>query len=217
VSPRSARRLLLAALIVSLILHLLGVRFVHWGVPQAQEAPETLKLTQIYKVRTTIVRSPRSLPQHPKTVAHAAINVPRTTSRNARGPAVAAPVPSAVGATPSPAPTVAHLATPSGASGCTKAFAVAAVSASPQPPDIPDDARRTGTAAVAQIHVQLDANGSIVDAAVLSSSGNSQLDQIAVNLAKSSTYSPAISGCKKVASTYTYRVRFDPATTSELR
>jgi len=216
-SLRSARRLLLAALIISLILHLIGVRFVHWGVPAAQEAPETLKLTQIYKVRTTILHSQRPLPPRPKTVAHAPINVPRTTSRNGRGATIAAPVPSAAPATPSPAPTVAHLATPAGAAGCTKAFAVAAVLASPQPPDIPDDARRAGAAGVAQIHVQLDANGSIVDAAVLSSSGNSQLDQIAVNLAKSSTYSPAISGCKKVASTYTYRVRFEPATTSELR
>jgi len=216
-SPRAARRLLIGALIISVLLHLLGVRFVHWGVPSAQEAPESLKLTKIYKVRTTIVHSPRP-PAPQKNVQRKAINVPKTTSRSGRAPA-AVPIPPGVAATatPSPTPTVARLATPSAPGGCVKANAVAAVLASPQPPDIPSDARRPGTAGVAEIHVQLDDRGAIVDAAITSSSGNAQLDQVALNLAKTSTYTPAVSGCKKIASTYTYRVRFEPATSSELR
>jgi len=215
-SLRSARRLLLGALIISIILHLLGVRFVHWGVPTAQEAPESLKLTKIYKVRTTILHSPR--PRPPQTVANKAINVPKTISRSARGPApIAAPSAAVATATPSPAPTIAHLPTPSGVAGCLKSNAVASVLSSPSPPDVPDDARRAATAGVAQIHVQLDERGSVVDAAVAGSSGNAQLDQVALTLAKSSTYSPAVSGCKKIASVYTYRVRFEAATTNELR
>ncbi|MBV8727568.1 MAG: energy transducer TonB [Candidatus Eremiobacteraeota bacterium] len=209
---------MLGALILSVVLHLLGVRFVHWGVPAAQEAPESLKLTKIYKVRATILHSPRPQPPQRKNVLRAPISVPKITSRGAHGPpAFSRRNVAAATATPSPAPTVAHLATPAGLPGCTKAYAVAAVVASPPPPDISSEARRAGTAGVTEVHVQLDASGSIVDAAVLSSSGNAQLDQVAVNLAKGSTYAPAISGCKKIASTYTYRVRFDAATTTELR
>ncbi len=216
-SLRSARRLLLGALLLSIVLHLLGVLFIHWSVPATQEVPESLQLTKIYKVRATILHSPRP-PAPPKTVPHKAINVPRTVARSARGPAIVAMPKSAVAtATPSPSPTVAHLPTPAGVSGCTKAYAVATVMASPQPPDVPDDARRSATAGVTEIHVQLDDRGAIVDAAVAASSGNAQLDQVALNLAKGSTYTPAVSACKKIASTYTYRVRFEPASTSELR
>ncbi|MBV8363822.1 MAG: TonB family protein, partial [Candidatus Eremiobacteraeota bacterium] len=81
----------------------------------------------------------------------------------------------------------------------------------------PSDARRAATAGVTEVQVQLDERGSIVNAAIGSSSGSAQLDQVALMLAKGSTYSPAVSGCKKIASTYTYRVRFEPAETTQLR
>jgi len=216
VSLRAARRLLLGALVISILLHLMGVRFIHWGVPVAQEAPESLKLTKIYKVRTTILHSPRPAPR--KSIRHTAISVPRIVARSGRGPApLISAQPAPATATPSPVPTVAHLATPSGVAGCTKANAVPTVLASPPPPDVPSDARRAATAGATEVQVQLDERGSIVNAAIGSSSGSAQLDQVALMLAKSSTYSPAVTGCKKIASTYTYRVRFEPAETTQLR
>jgi len=217
-SIRAARRLLWGALLLSVFLHLLGVRFVHWGVPTAQEEPESLKLTKIYKIRTSKLSSPRPPPLARKTVVRNAVHIPKTTSHGAHAAvavgshAAAHPI-----ATPSSTPTVAHLPTPAVISGCVKANAPAAILSSPSQPDISAEARRASSAGVAQIHVTLDANGSVVDASVASSSGNAGLDQTALSLAKASTYSPAVSGCKKIASTYTYRVRFEPAMTSELR
>jgi len=217
-SIRAARRLLWGALLLSVFLHLLGVRFVHWGVPTAQEAPESLKLTKIYKIRTSKLPSPRPPLPARKIVVRNAINIPKTTSHGAHAAAaVGSRVAAQPTATPSSTPTVAHLPTPAGISGCVKANAPAAVLSSPSQPEISAEARRASSAGIAQIRVALDASGSIVDASVASSSGNDGLDQTALSLAKASTYTPAVSGCKKIASTYTYRVRFEPAMTSELR
>jgi len=216
-TARTGRRLLLAALGISILLHLLGLRFVHWGVPTAQEPPESvrlIKLTKVTKVRVSrlVTRPP------PPRIRAVPINVPKVVARNAHNAAaVAIAAASAPPATPSPVPTPAHLATPSSAGGCLKSNAVAAVLATPPPPEVSAQARRDASAGVAQVRVQLNEHGDVVEAAIASSSGNAQLDDVAVGLAKASTYTPDVVGCKKVAATYTYRVRFEPATTSQLR
>lgn len=216
-TSQSARRLLLGALALSILLHLVGVRFVHWGVPTAQEPPASVRLIKISKIRITARPTLRPRPRTPQPRIRAVpINVPKTTARNARNAANVA-INAGPPMTPSPVPTPAHLATPIGVRGCLKANAVAAVLATPLPPEIPAQARRDGSAGVAQIRVQLNDRGDVVETTVASSSGNTELDQVAIALAKTSTYAPDVVGCKKVAATYTYRVRFEPATTSELR
>jgi TonB family protein len=215
-SARSARRLLLAALALSLLLHLLGVRLIHWGVPTTQELPESVKLIKISTVHARPTQSPR--PPVAKRPRAKAINVPKLAVHRgqAAGP-IAVSAGSPAPPTPAPAPAPVHLATPSGVRGCAKANAVAAVLSTPPPPDIPAQARRSASAGVTQVRVQLNDRGEVVDAAIASSSGNAQLDQVALELAKGSSYTPDVVGCKKVAATYTYRVRFEPATTGEVR
>ncbi|HEY9179906.1 MAG TPA: TonB family protein, partial [Candidatus Baltobacteraceae bacterium] len=56
--------------------------------------------------------------------------------------------------------------------------------------------------------VQIDPKGAVTNAAVSQSSGNSGLDAVAMQMAKSASYSPALVKCKPVASTYTYSVKF---------
>ncbi len=54
----------------------------------------------------------------------------------------------------------------------------------------------------------LDSHGAVLATAVVSSSGDGGLDEIAIAMARSSTYTPRLVQCKPVASAYAYAVKF---------
>ncbi|HET6895331.1 MAG TPA: TonB family protein, partial [Candidatus Baltobacteraceae bacterium] len=102
---------------------------------------------------------------------------------------------------PTPAATAVALA-------CAQHDITPAVTVTPQPVDIPADARASKASGVAAIQVQIDAQGHVTGATVAKSSGSTALDAVAVALAKGATYSPALVKCKPVAAAYTFTVKF---------
>ena len=204
--------MLLLAFALSILLHLIGVRFVHWRLAVPVDVPESVTLSHI--VITHIVRhtppphTPQPLPSAsiaPK--RKTPLNLPHIT-QHGRGPGAVMQVGSV---TPTPSPTPAHLSTPvvAPSGGCVTQNAPAAVKSTPQPPDIPAIARQgAAKGGLVQIHVRLSEQGAVTDAGVQSSSGNADLDRIALEMAKQSVYSPALTGCKATASEYLYRVKF---------
>ena len=69
-------------------------------------------------------------------------------------------------------------------------------------------ARADGTSGIALIKVQVDETGAIAGAAVAQSSGNPGLDDVALSMARSARYAPALQNCKPIPSTYTYSIKF---------
>lgn len=185
----------------------------HWHLAVPADVPETVTLSRIavtHLVRhTPPPRAPQPQPSSPVPKRKTALNVPHL-SAHGRGPGAvlraAVPTPP-----PTPTPTPARLATPAIApsGGCVTPNAPAAVKSTPQPPEVPANARQAAAkGGVAQIHVRLSEQGAVLDAAVQASSGNGDLDRIALEMAKQATYSPTLAGCKATAGEYVYRVRF---------
>lgn len=197
------RRLLLAAFLISLLIHLIWAVLVRRTLPPKETQVETVTIRH----RLTMTRMPTPPPRPKRTpVPHPAATsrpLPRAThatqsvgARGGIGRATAAPTP-----LPTPAPTAS-------ANPCEKSDIDAVVSSTPAPPDIPIAARAQGTSGITLVAVKLDAHGAITSAAISQSSGNTSLDVIALAMARDSTYSPATHDCKPVASTYTFSVKF---------
>ena len=145
---------------------------------------------------------PQQTPQPVRSKTRSHIATPHLTARGGKNsaehpPAVATPV-------PTPRPTE----RPSASVGCSHPNAPAAVSATPDVPDIAAEARAARVNGVAAIDVSLDPSGAVTNAKVARSSGNDGLDASAVTMARNATYTPAYASCKGIASTYTFTVRF---------
>jgi TonB family protein len=93
---------------------------------------------------------------------------------------------------------------------CHRLDIPAQVAQSPPPPDLTPEARASAASGTARVRVQLDADGTVTGTAVLNSSGNGALDDVAVTLARAARYSPATHQCKTVASYYDFTARFSP-------
>lgn len=211
-NPRSARRLLLSAFAISMLIHLLGIPFFHWRVATPVDVPEQMTISRVrifHRVaRTPPPPTPAPLPtaaSTPKAARRTKITVP--TVHNSSGPARPSMNVASATATPSPTPTPQKLPTPS-AAGCVTPNAPAAVKSPAPVPEIPLDARETAKNGIAQVHVRLSESGAVLQAGIVSSVGNDGLDQVAVTMAESSQYSPALLKCKAVAGTYEFRVKF---------
>ncbi len=197
------RRLLLAAFVISLLIHAIWAFLVRRSLPPRETQIETVTIRH----RLTMTRMPTPPPRPKRTpVPH-----PAATSR---------PLPRATHATqsvgaqggigrattaPTPAPTTAPTTS---ANPCEKNDIDAVILSTPAPPDIPIGARAQGTSGTTLVAVKLDAHGAITSAAVSQSSGNASLDVVALGMARDSMYSPATHDCKPVASTYTFSVKF---------
>jgi periplasmic protein TonB len=198
-------RLLLVAFALSLLLHAIVALVMHPPVPTLENQAEVVSI--VHRPATiAVTKVPTPPPPRPKqTPAQKTSNSapPARKGPGAAGNAGAgtpAPIPAVAAATPAPAP--------SANAGCSNANAPAAVLATPSPPDIALDVRASGTSGVAQVNVQLDANGQVTGAGVTESTGNSSLDLVAVAMARDARYSPALRDCKPVASAYTFSVKF---------
>ncbi len=200
---RRAQRVLLVAIALSLLVHAVVALVVHPATADFQSQPEAISVVR----RSMVVVAhntppPRRLP----TPAPRNLTPPRPRATGAAvarseggGPSRATPAP------PPPAPTV--VPSPAGA-GCAQPNAVAAVIATPGPPDIPVAVRADRTNGTALVTVALDAQGDVTGASVAQSTGNSSLDVVAVGMARGARYSAPLHDCKPIAGNATFSVKF---------
>jgi len=213
-SLRNARRLLLIAFAVSILIHLLGVRLVHWRIATPVEVSEKMTISRIVVIhrtkRTPPPNTPAPVPSAaatPKSTHKTKIAVPRVA--NMSGPGRPPTTVTTATATPTASPPPVRLATPVPIKGgCTEPNAPAAVKTAAPVPDIPLAARERAKSGITQVHVRLSDQGFILEAGVAVSSGSDGLDQIALAMAKGSQYSAALQQCKPIAATYEFRVKF---------
>ncbi|MGR4064661.1 MAG: energy transducer TonB [Vulcanimicrobiaceae bacterium] len=200
---RRARRLLLAALILSLLIHGIIALSVRWRVTPPRETPQrvTIARRDIIHITTrpAVSPPPSPLPATPRPAAERhRIAPPKAVALTPgqRGPVrpVAARSPEAA-RTAAPAP-------------CAKANEPAAVAVEPPAPDPSVEARARGVSGTTSVNVKLDERGAVVDATIGESSGDPSLDDLALTTAKFAQYTPALHLCKAIASTYAFRVRF---------
>lgn len=211
-SAARARKVLIAAFAISLLLHLLLAGYIRWPFNQPSGQDEVVRVRRITVARVaphtpppTPVPTPRVTP-----AARPKVLPPSVTTRGSRGPRVAhvvspvSGVTTAPPATPAPTP----IATAPAAQACLVHDISPAVEATSAPVEIPPDARASKGNGTAAIQVQIDPQGRVTDATVSRSSGSAGLDAVAMQLAKGTTYTPALVKCKPVASTYTFTVKF---------
>ena len=211
-----ARKIMLAAIAISVLLHLILAGYIPWpfNKPSPEEAiVKVRRITIARAVHTpppTPPPTPVPTPRASAAPVKAKVAAPHVTSRSKGPPVTHAIVPSgtaaasAAPATPAPTPSPTAVA----AQACMQHDISPAVEASAAPVDIPPDARASKTNGTAAIAVQIDPQGHVTDATVARSSGNAGLDAVAMEMAKGATYSPALVKCKPVASAYTFTVKF---------
>lgn len=208
---RRARRLLLIAFAISLLVHALLALRMNWPFARPREETQIVSLEHRARVATITKVTPTPPPATPAPSAapvRTAAPVRSTKSAQPLGahgkPAGEAPRPAATTA-PTPVPTVAASGT-----SCAKPETNAALVTPPSPPPLAPGVRASATNAVVRVHVALDARGTVTDASVEQSSGNGSLDLVAVSMARGAEYAPAYRACKAIAGTYTFSARFIP-------
>lgn len=208
------RKILIAAFAISLVLHLLLAGYLRWPFNQLSGENEIVKVRRITVARivphtppppATPAPTPRQTP-----AAKPSVIPPAATSHGSRGPRVAHAVSPVSGITPAPpaTPMPTPIATPPSVQACLAHDITPAVAATSAPVDIPPEARASKVNGTAAIAVQIDPQGRVTGAVVTQSTGSMGLDQVAMEMAKGATYTPALVKCKPVASTYTYTVKF---------
>lgn len=210
---RSARRVLLAALAISLLLHAILAGYLRWprGTGTSQE-PQIIVVRHVTIARI-VPHTPapaRPIPTHPPqaAAAHAKIAPPALTHTGTHGPPATAGLPAPGRAPPSAAPKVTASPQPVAGGACVRPDASPSVSASPPVADIPPEARIAKVSGTAAIAVSLDAQGRVTGAKVAQSSGSTGLDQAALQMAQNATYAPKLTACKPVPGDYTFTVKF---------
>ena len=210
-SRRRTRNLFIAAIALSLLVHLFLAGYIHW--PLDLRSREETRVAKIQL--TTIAKVVPHTPPPPTPAAKSSIAPPVITSKNA-GPKTAprnvmapvrpltpAPVPSLT-PTPGHSPTIAPSTGPCGG----HKNAEAGVEATPEPADIPPEARAAKITGTAQIKVSLDAQGHVSGTAIAQSSGDAGLDAVADKLARAASYTPKYVDCKGVAGEFVFSVHF---------
>lgn len=205
-----ARRLLLIAFAVSLVLHALLALRMNWPFARPRDEPQVVTLEHRVRVATIRKATPTPPPQTPApTAAPIATIAPIRATKSARpsstGRLPAGGAPRAATPAPTPMPTVAAQG-----SACTKPETNPTLVTAPTPPDLAPAVRASATNAVVRVRVKLDERAAVTDASVEQSSGNGSLDLAAVSMARGAQYAPAYHKCKAIAGTYTFSARFIP-------
>lgn len=201
---RRAQRLLVAAFVLSLLVHAIVALVLHPWRERVENQPEVVG---IYRRSVTIAAvRPTPRPRPAPTIAPRVVAVAHPRSENGKaaqavagGSGRATPAPTSPPATPPPV---------AAGNGCKSSDVAAAVIATPGPPEIPVDARADHTDGVATVKVSLDPSGQVLTATVAESTGNSSLDLVAVGMARDARYSAPLHDCKPVAGSYTFSVKF---------
>ena len=212
-NARNSRRLLLAALVLSLLLHAILAGYLRWPT-----APPSREQIQIVNVRHATIariaqrRRPAPAPLHrakPSIASHVA--PPALSNRGTKGPPQGIAVAvrqAAVAVTPLPTPQPTASAVQPAGAPCIRPDAAPQIASTPNPSAIPGDVRARKGSGTARVTVSLDAAGHVLDAKLAQSSGDPGLDLTAVQMAQSATYAPRVVACKAVAGQYTFSVRF---------
>lgn len=212
-SAARGRRLLIAAFAISLLLHLLLAGYVRWPFGHPSTQPETMQVRELTIARV-VPHTPRPAPvptprARPARKPRAKVVPPATRSRGATGPHVRRAAVPVGGPAPAPPATAAPAPVATAvAQACMQHDISPAVASTPDPAQIPPEARASKASGTAAIHVEIDPQGRITGASVAQSSGNEGLDGVAMEMAKAATYTPALVKCKPVASVYTFTVKF---------
>lgn len=229
------------AFVISILVHLLLGPLIPYTKTQAKDQEvEKVSVTKKIKVKVPTPPPPTPTPrptQQPKTTPppkkvethpqpQIKIAPPKTTSNSGSGPSqktyvppkngsengvpagkgTAAPGP--VAATPGPP---ASTPTPTPKPACAVPFKEAAA-VNLVTPEYPEQARESNLGPVVVIvKITLSASASVLDASVLQSSSNSQIDRAAVRAARESSYSAKTENCAPVSGSYTFRANFDPS------
>jgi TonB family protein len=202
-----ARRLLLIAFALSLLVHAIIALRMNWPFAAPREEPQFVsvehrpRIVTIAKMPTTPSQTPKPIATAVPTTAPAAKPAKATGSKGAQIGAASTGAAPAHTPVPTPAPT---------GEACTKPEAQAALVTPPTPPDLAPAVRASATNAVIRVQVKLDDRGTVTEATVSESSGNGSLDLVAVSMARSAQYAPAYHACKAIAGTYTFSARFIP-------
>jgi TonB family protein len=201
-TQRTTRRFLIAAFAISLLLHAILAGWIRWpSAPrESQVAIVTIEsrahIARITHAAVPALHTPSPSASKPRAIAHVPAHTELPSKRGTGTTAIATIAPTAA---PSPVATGAP---------CIKTDAPAALAATPPPPDITLEARAQGTSGTARVRVHLDPKGTVLDAKVVGSTGNDSLDAVALTMAKSAQYSPALAACKAVAGDYTFTAKF---------
>ncbi|HEY8298095.1 MAG TPA: TonB family protein [Candidatus Baltobacteraceae bacterium] len=215
------RRVLLIAFAISLLVHLVVAYFLRFTLNPRNDRPEAVS---VERTVVTIVRAtPRAIARLRPTPHPISAPPPakRSTQKVRPHPVLSAAPgkgassgsagngPKSGGARPSrPAPSAPPSAVPSPAAGCPRPEASPAVLVPPEPPDIAPQVRAAGAGGIAAIDVKLDSKGSVLAATVSHSTGNGDLDAVAVSMARGATYAPGYVACRAVAGDYIFSVKF---------
>ncbi|HET7813570.1 MAG TPA: energy transducer TonB [Candidatus Baltobacteraceae bacterium] len=211
----SRRTIFLAAIAISLLVHLFFAGYLPWKLGPVVQPEERMARVRMIKVsRITPPPPPPPTPQ-PTPAAKSSVQPPTLTPKTTGKPAalhnVVAPVRALTPApkplltpTPSPRPSVTPALGPCGGHKDVDP----AVQTTPDPADIPPEARASKVTGTAQIKVTLDAQGHVTATAVAQSSGNTGLDGVAAQLAREATYSPKYVNCRAVAGEFLFSVHF---------
>lgn len=200
---RHPQRLLVVAFVLSLLLHLIVALIVRQARSSTQNEVEVVTIehrSAITRLQTPPPRPKATPVPHPRPSTRPA---PAATHGVAAHPSSGGIGATPGAATPTPEPVAAATAEP-----CAKAEIGAAVVGDPPQPDVPNEARAQGTSGIATVTVALDASGAVTGATVAHSTGNSSLDLVALGMARSARYSPALRDCKPIAAAYTFSVKF---------
>lgn len=76
-------------------------------------------------------------------------------------------------------------------------------------PEAPQSALQEGVTGVADVRVDLAANGDVLAVSIYRSSGSLALDQAALRAARSSRYAAALQECRPAAGSYIFKAEFD--------
>jgi len=199
---KRARRFLIVAFALSLLIHLIVTQVIRWPFRPPEDDVQIVRIEHLHATRIAHVPSPAPHTPRPAPSAIATAAPAKLAVGNGHG---------ALAQSASPAPTPAPTPTAAPTPNCVTNDTPVEILAEPPPPtEIAPAARADRITGIARIRVIVDPNGSVSSATVLQSSGSSSMDLVAVSLARAAQYAPATHACKAIASDYTFQVRLNP-------
>lgn len=196
---KQARRLLLVALALSLLVHVLVATRMTWPFWPARDTVQIERIEHIRVLHVAKQPTPPPPTASPQPSPVASLK-PTKAGKNGTAPQHVASAP-----TPEPTPVASQ------APKCDKSDTDAAMTAQPDvdlSKIMDNTVRGEGKSGTTAVLVKLDPNGAVLDTTVAVTSGSPALDLVAISILQKATYSPATHDCKPIASQVTVQVPF---------